>query len=531
MIARWSVSISLMTLLTGSAISQTVPAPAAASVSSEPAELAQKRQQFMTRALSGSQLLSEQFAKALGSLAREAGASGNYELALKAQQRRENLAALYSSALEGSGISNVLIMRAADARVGGSVNYDRSKDVLVGWKTVGNSAYWDVSRITAGSYDVQITYGVAELGDLPSRPNPYLAAPDLTTGGDFEFFEDSSLSGAAANRRTGTVTSTGGWTEFSTLTLPAVQLTRSNARFTLKITRAKGEGGVMHLKEIRLTPAKPATAETSAPVLDENGQPLPQVDELTKLKQDHLERLRQKLTPISFDYTGKLNSLAATLTSNADAVEELLNEVKRVERLGDNPRSLLQLRDRSRPAAAGALADGMHEMRDAVYVAAPENTGDRFQVACNGETFPVRLLWVSCPLPGPATPGSPAADAAGYFGLSEEDTIAVGIMARDFTAEYLKDKPLRLVTRGLKDADGALLVSVQPEGLGDFAGALVDNGLAMVHQPAARARAAKLHEDTALTVLRERETAARTRHIPPGAWSRAADANPATPGT
>jgi endonuclease YncB( thermonuclease family) len=527
MIARWPASMFLTLLLAGSAVSQTPPAPA----STEPAELAQKRQQFMTRALTGSQLLSEQFAKALVSVAREAGSNGNYELALKAQQRRENLAALYSSALEGSTISNVLILKSGDARVGGSVSHDRSKDVLVGWKTVGNSASWDVSRITSGSYDVVITYGVADVGDPPSRPNPYLALPDLTTGGDFEFYEDSSLAGAAANRRTGSVSSTGGWTELSTLTLPAIQLTRSNARFTLKITRAKGEGGVMHLKEIRLTPAKPVTAEATPPAVDENGQPVPQVDELTKLKQDHLERLRQKLMPISTDYTEKLSSLASGLSGNADAAEELQNEVKRVERLGDNPRALLQLRDRNRPAPAGTLADGMHDMRDAVYVSAPENTGDRFQVACNGETFPVRLMWVSCPLPGPATPGSPAADAGKYFGLTEEDAVAVGILARDFTAEYLKDKPLRLVTRGLKESDGALLVSVQPEGLGDFAGALVDNGLAMVHQPVARARVAKLHEDAALTVLRGREAAARARHIPPGAWSRAADASPPTPGT
>jgi endonuclease YncB( thermonuclease family) len=287
----------------------------------------------------------------------------------------------------------------------------------------------------------------------------------------------------------------------------------------------------MHLKEIRLTPAKPATAEAAAPTLDENGQPVQQVDELTRLKQDHLERLRQKLMPISVNYTGKLASLASTLSSNADAVGELQNEVKRVERMVDNPRGLLQLRDRNRPAAAAALADGMQEMRDAVYVAAPENTGDRFMVACNGETFPVRLMWVSCPLPAPATPGSPAAEASRYFGLSEEDTIAVGIMAREFTAEFLRDKTLRLITRGLRDPDGALLVSVQSEGLGDFAGALVDNGLALVHEPIARSRTAKLHEDAALAVLREREAAARARHIPPGAWARSTEANLSTPGT
>jgi endonuclease YncB( thermonuclease family) len=524
-------------LLAGTLVAQNSPAPA--SNSTGPAELLQKRQQFQARALGGSQILSEQFAKALTALAREAGASGDYELALKAERRREGLAELYSSALEGSSISNVIVMRPSDARVSGTLNLDRARDVLTGWKTVGSVATWDVSRITPGGYDVHITYGVAEEGDQPSRSNPYLPTPDLTTGGDFEFYEDSSLSGAAANRRTGTVASTGGWTEYSTLTLPALQLTRANSRFALKITRAKGEGGVMHLKEIRLTPAKPATTATEAPGLDENGQPLPQVDELTKLKQGHLERLRQKLMPISVDYTGKLTSLATTFSGNEDTVEDLQNEVRRVERLGDNPRSLLQLRERNRPAATttATLADGMHEMRDALYVVAPENTGDRFMVACNGETFPVRLLWVTCPAPGPKTPGPGSLSATEYFGISDEDVTAISIMARDFTAEYLKDKPLRLVTRGLKDAEGALLASVQPEGLGDFAGALVDNGLAMIQKPTGSPRAQKLHQEAAITVLQDREAAARKRHIPPGAWSRVMETTTpntptsATPGT
>jgi endonuclease YncB( thermonuclease family) len=412
--------------------------------------------------------------------------------------------------------------------VSGSVNYDRTKDVLVGWKTIGSVASWDVSRIIPGSYDVVLNYGVAEVGDPPNRPNPYAPPADLTTGGDFEFYEDSSLSGAAANRRTGTVTSTGGWAEFSSLTLPAIQLSRSGARFALKITRAKGEGGVMHLKDTRLTPAKPVTAATAPPELDENGQPVPQVDELTKLRQEHIERLRQKLAPISLDYTGKLSSIAAGLAGNTDVVEELQAEVRRVERLGDNPRTLLQLRDRSRPAAA--LADGLQEIRDARYLPAPDNTGDRFMVTANGETFPVRLLWVSCPLPAPG-PGTEASSTAGYFGITEEDAAAIGVMARDFTAEYLKDKPLRLLTRGIKDPQGALLVSVHPEDMGDFAGVLVDNGLAMVHQPAGKTRAARLSEESSLTALRDREAAARARHIPPGAWSRTMETTSDSPGT
>ena len=518
-------TLPVLALLTCFTLNPVCGQVAPASPAPEPAEITQFRQQFGARALSGARTLSEQFANALGTLAKEAGVTGDYETALKAQRRREELAELFSSTLNEPTLSNVMVLRPADARVGSTVSYDRAKDVLLGWKTVGCLATWDVPRVVAGRYDVTITYAVAEVGESNSRLTS-LTTPDLSTGGDFEFYEDSSLTGASANRRTGSVSSTGGWDETATLVLPAINLTRSSARLGLKITRTRGSGGVMHLKEIRLTPAK-ATGPAPAPELDANGEPIPQVDAFTALQKAHHERMRQTLSPIVTDYSGKLTTLAAALTGDADAADELRNEVRRVERQADNPQALLAIREKNRPASA--LPDGVHEMADARFVAAPSNTGDKFMVTCNGEQFPVRLLWVACAPPG-SEPLAEVQAFAQYFSLSTEDTVILGHQARDFTAEYLKEKPLRLLTRGVKDAQGALLVSVNPEGMGDYAGVLVDNGLAMISKPVAKTKAARIHEDAALGALLGREAAARARIIPPGAWARSEDPS-TTPGT
>ncbi len=485
----------------------------------ESPELTQLRQYHEARALSTSRMLSEQFSKALASLSREAGALGEYELALKAEARRQSLADLYARVLSDGSLSNVIVLRPEEAKVTGSVSYDRSKGTLLGWKAAGNSATWEV-RIPAGSYDVTLEYSVADTGDGPSRPSVYGVIPDMSTGGDIEFYEDSSLSGASANRRSATVSDTGGWTEFTTTTLSPINLTRSSARFALKVTRARGEGGVMQLKQIRLSPAKttPAPAAASAA-----GEPVPQEDPLVKAQQEHLERLRQKLTPVIQDYSDRLHDLMEGLKGNDDAIEELQAEARRVERLGGNPVALLMLKQKGgRGTAGNHLPDGFSEMMEVRYVSSPENTGDTFQVEHSGETFRVRLLLATCvPLAKAAGKGrgGDAAAFAAYFGVPEEDTTALGEQARDFTTAFVKDRSLRLLTRGLKDAEGSLLVTVQVDGLGDLAGALVDNGLAMLQHTPAKTKAARLYEETALSTLKEREAAAKARPTPPGAWA------------
>ena len=174
----------------------------------EPPELSQVRQQATLRAMAAGRTLAEQFSNALTTLAREVGATGDYEQALAALRRRDELAQLYTRQNNDPSLSNAIVLKPADARVSGAVSHDRQLNVLAGWKSAGSVATWDVTRITPGTYEATLTYAVAETGEA-SRILPSLTVPDLGTGGEIEFYEDSSLPGASQNRRTAQVTSTG----------------------------------------------------------------------------------------------------------------------------------------------------------------------------------------------------------------------------------------------------------------------------------------------------------------------------------
>jgi endonuclease YncB( thermonuclease family) len=79
---------------------------------------------------------------------------------------------------------------------------------------------------------------------------------------------------------------------------------------------------------------------------------------------------------------------------------------------------------------------------------------------------------------------------------------------------------LKILTKGNKDKDGALLAVVVAANIGDLASVLVDNGLAAVLKPASRPGAdPKRREEQNIQALKEREAAAIRRPIPAGAWA------------
>lgn len=487
--------------------------PAATSL---PDELVQYRRMFELRSLTNARTLTEQYANALAGIVRDAAAEGDYDQALAAQRRREQLVELYSKSLDDTALTNVILLKPADARVNGAVTYDRNQNALVSWKTAGSIASWDVTRITPGTYDVTLTYATADIGDV-GRLNPFAVLPDLTTGGEFEFYEDSSLAGAEQNHRTGQIISTGGWTNWKSLTLPAIQITRTSARFALKITKARGSGGVMNLRGVRLSPPSALAAAAEAPTNPQDAA-VPSVDEFAVLQLAYVDHLRQAVTPVLNAYADTVKTLAAKVANDPELAGDYNAEVKRVAQLVEDPLSILAGRARG-PAQQGMNANGFRELRGATFVAAARNSGDCFKVKQGSEEFLVRLLWVACP-PSDQADKKRLKECADYFGISEEDALAVGQQAQNFTAGFLAGKNLTLLTRDKKDEGENLLVSVQPEGVGDFAAVLVDHGLAMIKPADAPKGPARAHHESVLSELRDREKAARARKVPVGAWAR-----------
>ena len=265
----------------------------------------------------------------------------------------------------------------------------------------------------------------------------------------------------------------------------------------------------MVLKEIRLAPPKPAVAEEGAPP----------ADELAALQEAHRSRVKQAIATVLTPYTSRLKTLAeqAVATNDAGLAEDLRDEAERAAALLENPERLLGSKPRT-GSAGPSPGEGFKELSGATYVSSPRNKGDRFMVSHAGQEFLVRLLWVTCPPTLPEEVDELKSQAA-YFKITPEDALVVGRRAQKFTAEFLKDKPLSLFSRGPKDEQGALLVEVRPEGVGTFAGVLVDNGLASITAQPVRARPGRRQDEVILQALKDREAAARARAIPPGAWA------------
>lgn len=482
----------------------------------EPDELTQMRKNFATRALQSSNTLAKQYATALTAVMKETGGTGDYEQALAAQKRRDELASLYSNTLNETELSNVIVLKPSDARVSGNVNYDRTSGELVNWKSVGASANWDISKIIPGSYDINVTYSVAEYGDIPNRNTPFINRDDPSTGGEFEFYEDTNLTGSNAKHHTGQVSSTDGWDKFVTMNLAPIQLSRSSARFVMKITRVRGEGGVMRLKEIRLTPAKTATSEQGTPSDPARGDEPPK-DDLTKLRDAYLTRVKSVVPLVLTAYADKLKSLGSIAEAKNDT--ELTESVNKEITLTQH---MLEAPETAGVTIAGASTNmqslGFEEWKNVHYKSDPRNGGDRFLVEYKDQDIPVRLLSVTVPYPSEDASVN-ISHHASYFGISEEDTITLANRSKEFTEAFLQNKPFRIFTRGVKDSDGFLFVNIVPDGVGDYAGVLVDNGLAAINSTKTKAKDSKVINEPGILALKERESEAKARPIPPGAWA------------
>jgi hypothetical protein len=465
----------------------------------EPRELREMREQFTLRALAAGRTLAEQYAAALATLESQAAESSDYETALAAQQRRNYLAEHYAN--RDPDPASSILLKPGDAKTTGAVALDKSDNTLTNWRTVGSSATWDVFKIAPGTYTVSLTCGVA---DLPQA------------GGDLEFGEVTSLGGAELARLAVTLKSTGDWSTFETIELGEIKLARTSARFAIKASRLRGTAGLMHLKEIRLTPAR----LTAKPPDKELAQDL--ADEFERLSAAHQSKLRELEQPVLSAYLAKLASLGDELAARKDddGAQAVLAEAKRAERSLRKPDKTV------RTPHGSVSAEGLEEVHDAAFVEDPTNTGDRFLITARGEKLSVKLMSVTCPSPNPEDKALHDFHAR-YFGISREDSILIGRLARDFTTAYLKDKPLKLLTRWQKDKNGSVLAAVLPGEIGDLAGILVDNGLAAVLEPASKNAAQRQVEEDTHSVLKQRETDAKAKPAPPGAWSLAGEIKPA----
>lgn len=459
----------------------------------DPLPLATTRAGFLRQVMSESQLLTEQYERALAKAEAEVAATGDYEEARAISQRRQQLRALYA----GTASSLSTAMPLAQARLMGATQ--SAGEMLTGWRSAGSGAEWQNFRLVPGSYHLEFE---ANMSDAPVAGSIYASSkfqPQQSAA--FQFGEMTLLEAATENRLSFEIARSPDETTFTPVRVGPLNLARTP--LTLSLTCTAGyPANIIRIRNLRLVPVTEEAATTLAAPSNSSAT-LQQTAATLKTALD-----AAKATTIS-TYKIDLDKLAASKPALKDQVQA---EKRRIQRQADQKTGPSGIR--AVATAAGSL-DGFEDISDAFLAEEEPLSGERFKVIAEGQTFNVRLLWVKC---ARAEDGDERIKSfARYFKLTEEDAVAMGARARDFTNGYLRGKPLRLLVRPDRDKDGTVAALVFLPDVGLYQNVLVDKGLASIMQPPRDAKR-NATEKALITTLQARENAARNRNPAPGAW-------------
>lgn len=489
--------VTIIALLACASLHLAAQTPAA-----EPSGLTTARAAFMRQVMTDSQLLTEQYERALAKAEAEVASAGAYEEARAIRQRREQLRALYA----GTASSLATPLSLSQARLTGSTQ--ASGEMLSGWRSNGSGAEWLNFRVVPGSYHLEFE---ANMSDAPVAGSIYASSklqPQQTAL--FEFNEVTLLGNSSENRRSFEITRSVDETTFATVRAGPLNFTHSPV--TLRFAATAGyPANIIRIRNLRLTPI---TEETSA------AANIPAPANSTLLLQQAASTMKAVLEAAKKSAADAYQSELQKLAALNPALKDQINiETRRILRLSDPKTGPTGLR--SITTAAGSL-NGFEDLSDARLADGTPVSGDRFKVVQNGKEYSVRLLWVTC---APTDAADPARKRfTRHFKIDDEDATAMSRAAIEFTNGYLRDKPLRVLIRPDHDKDGTQAALIFLPDVGLYQNVLVDHGLAAVTPPPPDARRNAL-EKALIATLAARENTAKTRVSPPGAWALAADAD------
>ncbi|MCB1225348.1 MAG: hypothetical protein KDK99_06020 [Verrucomicrobiales bacterium] len=467
------------------------------------------RSQFHRQILSQSQLLTEQFERALARQESEAAARGDFEQALAIQQRRDQLTALYDPTDSSLAKSLAIPLIASQARLAGVTAPTDTEPaeqgrVFTGWRTSSSYVEWANLPIKPGEYDLEFEYLLLD-APIPSTSAVAQAADTAL----FDFFEVSLLSQSEANHLQIELSSTRKTTEYTSLRVGPISLTRSP--ITLRLTPQQGyPGNIIWIKNLALVPTTPPATESppSEPAADSSDvTPITQL--LDSLRKDLRDRLADSRRAVIADQQTALQELAARYPKWKTQIQAEARQATQQNLREDKPKQPLLPRPMT---SLGGMA-GFQDLEGAIYQKDPSNTGDRFWVEHEGERLQIRLQWVTCASPTDQT--SSAFTRA--FDIAPADAALFGRAAAEFTAGYLEGRPLRLLLRNTPDASGVSPALVFLPELGLFQNLLVAQGLAAVTANPHPNR--PVLETALLTALLDQQTSTRATLPRIGAWA------------
>lgn len=462
----------------------------------EPPELTATRSTFLRQIMADSQLLTQQYERALAKAEAEVAAAGDYEEARAIRQRREQLQALYS----GTASSLATPLPLTQARMMGSAQ--AAGETLSGWRSNGSGAEWQNFRILPGSYHLEFE---ANMSDAPVAGSIYASSKfQPQQSALFAFDEITILGVSQENHRTFEVRRSTDETTFTTVRVGPLNFGRTPV--TLRFAATDGyPANIIRVRNLRLVPVTEATAASAAPL----SQPTSSTTAMQQATAALKEAIDTARKAASARFIDELHDLAVTRPALKDQIDA---EIRRLQRLEDPRKG----KSGMHAIATSGGFSGFEDISDARLADEEPLSGARFKIIHEGRTLLVRLLWIDCP---PLEDDAPDVKRfAKYFNIEDEDVVAVGRTARDFTATYLRDKPLRLLIRPDRDKDGTLAALLFLPNVGLYQNVLVNHGLAAVVPPP-REKQHNTTERAFLSALGALETSARHRRPPPGAWA------------
>ena len=468
----------------------------------EPAALTATRTAFLRQVMADSQLLTQQYERALAKVETEVATAGDYEEARAIRQRREQLQALYTGTV--SSLATPLPL--TQARMMGSAQ--AAGETLSNWRSDGSGAEWQNFRLMPGSYHLEFE---ANMSDAPVAGSVYASSklqPQQTAL--FEFDEITLLGIAEENHRTFEVTRSTDEITFTTVRVGPLSFSRNPV--TLRFAATDGyPANIIRIRNLRLVPVTDAAAaSTTAPPPTSSTTAMQQASAALK------DAIEAAMKVAKAKYLDELNDLAVTKPALKEQIEA---ETRRMQRLGNQKSGQTGIRAIT---TTGGGFSGFEDISDARLADEEPISGERFKVVYEGRTVPVRLLWIDC---APLEEDDPGVKRfARHFDIEDEDAVAVGRAAREFTAGYLRDKSLRLLIRPDRDKDGTMAALLFLPNVGLYQNVLVDHGLAAVVPPPSDKQRNAM-ERAFLGTLSAHETNAKNRKPAPGAWALSADPN------
>ncbi len=475
-------------------------------VARAPETLIEARKVFLGSILEESKLLTEQFVRALGKTESDAAAVEDYAEALRIQNRRNELTAIYAGGASSLAESEAVVLDPAVARVGGGVEVRLGQ--VSGWRSKGSYAEWSAVSIPSGEYDLMLEAAMVPAPGVGSGAGSGGTRPEPMSEAAFEFYEVSLLQGATDNRRGFDINPTADGATYASYRMGPISYSRSPVTLRLAAVNAYPLN-IIRIRNIRLVPAEVET-DVVATAQGTSQEQTSLADGRESLREE-LQRVFRKAVD---DYTEELREWAAGNKAKRNLVSEEVAFLKRQMEEFKNGSALM-------PPILGLLGGfgGFQDIPEAMLVSGQMKSGDVMEFSSEDGTHEVRLFGVRCmPLDGDDEETS--AYFASRFGISEADAASLGGVAQEFTAGYLEGRIVRLlVQRPRKEENDAppLALVFLPD-IGLFQNVLVDQGLAAVKEDEAPWLKGSMPK-AVIDALKAREVAASNRERPPGAWA------------